>query len=263
MPWFKVDDGMHSHPKTIIAGTAAIGLWARCGSWSSDELQDGFVPTEVALHFGTRAMCKALVRSGLWTEVDGGYQFHDWGDRNPLKEHVELVRESKREAGRAGGIAAAKARANGKHPASETAAESKHSAKQNGQQVLKQNRSPGPGPVVGGSLRDGPEVSNAGEDSDHHESQTETEALEHLALDVRRLRPDWQLAKIRKAVVDARSQSGSLSRTTAAMFVVAIAGDSTSPRRVLSDGFWWEESDDRHIAALLDPRLTEVLEAVS
>lgn len=94
MPWFKIDDGFHSHPKVIAAGNAAIGLWARCGSWSSDQLTDGFVPAAVARMYGSAAEAKALVREGLWDAADGGYLMHDFHDFNPTAETVRAEREA-------------------------------------------------------------------------------------------------------------------------------------------------------------------------
>jgi hypothetical protein len=123
MPWFKVDDAFHAHPKAIAAGTAALGLWVRCGSWSAQQLTDGFVPAAVANLYGTRACARALVAAGLWLEADGGYQFHDWADKNPLREDVEANREQKRAAGRVGGKASGKSRAQSKQEPSTSEAE--------------------------------------------------------------------------------------------------------------------------------------------
>lgn len=97
MAWFKVDDGFHSHPKAMKAGTSAIGLWARCGSWSSDHSTDGFIPQEIAELYGSVTMARRLVVSGLWSEVDGGYSMHDFLDFNPSKADVVRDREAARE----------------------------------------------------------------------------------------------------------------------------------------------------------------------
>ena len=99
MTWFKVDDGFHSHPKAFRAGTAALGLWVRAGSWAASQLTDGFVPAEVVRMYGTTTMAKALVAAGLWTKVDGGYCFHQWADdgRQPTRQQVEAERAAARE----------------------------------------------------------------------------------------------------------------------------------------------------------------------
>jgi hypothetical protein len=53
----------------------------------------------------------ALVDAGLWTEVEGGYQIHDYHEYQPTKAQVWAERQQKKAAGKAGGKAAAKARA--------------------------------------------------------------------------------------------------------------------------------------------------------
>jgi hypothetical protein len=88
MPWFKVDDTLAFHAKVIAAGNAAMGLWVRAGSWSSQQTSEGFVPLAIAKTLGTTAEAQVLVRVRLWVEVDGGYVFHEWLERNPSREKV-------------------------------------------------------------------------------------------------------------------------------------------------------------------------------
>ena len=88
MAWFKLDDKVHSHPKTIMAGNAAFGLWARLGSYCSDHLTDGIVPREVAESYGTKPEIKALLRVGFIEVADGGYRVHDYLDYNPPRVKV-------------------------------------------------------------------------------------------------------------------------------------------------------------------------------
>lgn len=92
MTWFKVDDGLHSHPKALAAGTAALGLWVRCGSYCAQHLTEGFIPAAVANMYGSRSMSSALVSAGLFRKVEGGFQMHDFLDRNPSREEVERDR---------------------------------------------------------------------------------------------------------------------------------------------------------------------------
>ena len=94
MPWFKVDDKFHSHPKVIKAGNEAVGLWSRCGSYASDHLTNGFIPEEVALLYGRRELAEVLVRTKLWSRVRGGWQMHDYFDYNPSKEAVDNERRA-------------------------------------------------------------------------------------------------------------------------------------------------------------------------
>lgn len=136
MSWLKVDDGFHSHPKVMRAGTAAAGLWVRCGSYVAQHLTDGFVPREVARAYGSRAQITALVEAGLWTEVEGGWCFHDWDEHNPTAIEVRADRAAKHEAkvraGRSGGLASGVARR--KHGGS--------TAEANGEAQPKQNEAP-------------------------------------------------------------------------------------------------------------------------
>jgi hypothetical protein len=125
MTWFRVDDGLHSHPKWLRVSNAARGLWATAGAWSSDQLTDGRVPVYVLAHIGgTPELAAELVAVGLWHALpdaaehiavtgevtalvtrDGhanvcasdncsvtshrdGFVFHDWWATNPTKEKV-------------------------------------------------------------------------------------------------------------------------------------------------------------------------------
>jgi hypothetical protein len=106
IPWFKVDDQLHSHPKPRRATLAALGLWALCGSYSMAYKLDGFVPGwYVVGHRDGRKHAETLVRVGLWDnavrEHEDGYQFHDWADYQPTSEEIEAEREASRERQRA------------------------------------------------------------------------------------------------------------------------------------------------------------------
>lgn len=92
MVWFKVDDNLAFHHKTVAAGNAAMGLWVRAGSLAAEQLTDGFVADHMAAIMGTPAQIKRLVGVGLWIRVEGGYRFHDWGERNPSRAAVEAER---------------------------------------------------------------------------------------------------------------------------------------------------------------------------
>ncbi len=98
MPWFKVDDKLHSHPKRYRAGLRAMGAWVIAGSWSSDHLTDGHVPAHMLDALGIRkADADALVKAGLW-HVDGdGWRFHDWQALNPSRSAVEQRRAEDRQ----------------------------------------------------------------------------------------------------------------------------------------------------------------------
>lgn len=109
MSWFRVDDGFTDHPKVIAlrAGKhwkGALALWALAGSHCSKHLTDGFVSAAVLSHLGgTTQEADALVAVNLWTRVDGGYQFHEWDERNPTKAKVLAARAADAARKRKGG----------------------------------------------------------------------------------------------------------------------------------------------------------------
>jgi hypothetical protein len=111
MTFFGVDDGASFHRKIVAAGNAAVGLWARAGSWCARYLTDGFVPTDVARSLGTAAQAKRLVEVKLWEQCRGGYQFHDWQQCNPTATQVAELRVKRAAAGSQGGKARAQRRA--------------------------------------------------------------------------------------------------------------------------------------------------------
>mgnify|MGYP006189648135 FL=1 len=92
MVWFKVDDTLALHQKTVAAGNSAMGLWVRAGSWSMQTLSDGFIPDVIVTALGTVGQAKKLVAVGLWHPMPGGYAFHEWDDRQPTKAEVHQDR---------------------------------------------------------------------------------------------------------------------------------------------------------------------------
>lgn len=241
MPWFKVDDGFHSHPKALTAGTPALGLWVRCGSWSAQQLTDGFVPATVVALYGTKAQAAALVSAGLWVKVSGGFSFHDWQDQQPTAQRVRADRHAATERQRRAREAAASRRdksvSNGVSHGNVTP-------------VVTVPPVPVPStPVVVG--RSSPGTGRAGDNRDLGDATTTT---------CRQLRPTWTDKGIRRAYTDALSRAGSEHRASIALLRVAVAPDSQAPRRVLTDGWWWDDTDDR--ASQADDALIAHLEEV-
>lgn len=96
MPWFKVDDQLATHPKVVAAGNAAMGLWARAGSWSAQQLTDGHIPAAMVAVLGGRpADARKLVQVGLWDIAGDGYRFHDWEEYQPTRGVVEAQRSNR------------------------------------------------------------------------------------------------------------------------------------------------------------------------
>jgi len=88
--WFKVDDTLAFHEKAVRAGNSAMGLWVRAGSWSAQQLTDGFIPDDMVRMLGSHAQARRLVKENLWEPVDGGFIFHQWSahGRNPTRSEV-------------------------------------------------------------------------------------------------------------------------------------------------------------------------------
>lgn len=103
MPYMSVEDDFADHPKVVAlwggpCAADAIALWVLAGSWSSRQLTDGFIPDARVKLFPTKAKAAAeLVRVGLWTRVEGGYQFHEWSERNPSAAGVKKRRAKQAE----------------------------------------------------------------------------------------------------------------------------------------------------------------------
>ena len=110
MPWFRLDDSFDTHPKVLMAGNEAVGLYIRCGTYAARNLTDGFVGEEIVLLYGSDSLAATLVRVGLWHRARGGWMIHDYLDYNPSREEVLSKRRIRAEAGRIGGVASGKAR---------------------------------------------------------------------------------------------------------------------------------------------------------
>ena len=93
MPWFRVEDSFHGHPKVTDAGNAAVGLWVRCGTYSAQWLTDGFVTIKIAKGYGNRREVEQLLASRLWVPADDGYLMPDFLDYNPSAQQVKLERK--------------------------------------------------------------------------------------------------------------------------------------------------------------------------
>lgn len=92
-----MDDSLCNDPAVIRAGTAAFGLYARCGDYVAQQLLDGFVPSEVATQWGTPEWVSKLAAVGLWEKAPGGWRMPRYLDDNPSREKVLADRAAKAE----------------------------------------------------------------------------------------------------------------------------------------------------------------------
>lgn len=91
---FSFDDAWDNGPEVTRAGTAAFGLYCRCGAWSARNLMDGYVPAEIAAAYGTPEWAKKLVGAGLWEIAEGGYRAPHFLDRNESRDKVLRRRQA-------------------------------------------------------------------------------------------------------------------------------------------------------------------------
>ena len=111
--WAKLDDGFWMHPKVVMAGNEAVGIFARCLSYCGAYLTDGRVPEPVALSIaGGKRPLDNVVSVGLLDRLESGDLYvRDYAHYNPLRDEIEAKREQRREAGRNGGRKSAANRA--------------------------------------------------------------------------------------------------------------------------------------------------------
>lgn len=99
--WFKVDDQLAFHRKTLRAGNAAMGLWVRAGSWLSGQNRDdapGVITYAELRTMGTAAEIRKLIDAGGPGEAgflepvkhhgEKACRFHDWAEFQPISEHI-------------------------------------------------------------------------------------------------------------------------------------------------------------------------------
>lgn len=103
--WAKIDDNLWAHPKWINLPDSAKALWVSALSYCACYETDGHIsthtlPTLYPNKHRARAI-SALVKSGLWEPVNGGYVFHDWEHYQPTKARKDAERKDKRDRMRA------------------------------------------------------------------------------------------------------------------------------------------------------------------
>lgn len=106
MTWTKLDDGFWMHPKVLMAGNAAAGIFARLLSYCGAYLTDGMVPSGVVATIvgSDKKALEALWNTGMIDVLDsGGVVILDYLEHQRSKAQVEADREQKAANGRKGG----------------------------------------------------------------------------------------------------------------------------------------------------------------
>lgn len=120
MPWVKIDDMFPHHPKVAEVGPLGLAMYVAGLCYSSRYLTDGFIPRSVIpmlldfdgvsiieddedeypqseLPVNPVRIAKSLTDVGLWHQVSGGYQIHDYLKYQPSGEQVKIQREQNAE----------------------------------------------------------------------------------------------------------------------------------------------------------------------
>lgn len=97
--FLKVLCDIAKHRKFIEAGPVAGWLWLAGVGHCRLSSTDGFIHREVVpgLVPGLKGVSKAveaLVRTGLWHQVDGGYEVHDYLAMNPSKQEIAEIQQA-------------------------------------------------------------------------------------------------------------------------------------------------------------------------
>ena len=89
MAWFRLDDQITFHQKTLEAGNEAFGAWIRMGTWSSSRSLNGRVTASAAMAIaGSQQVIDRLIAAKL-LDVDGAdYAVHDYLHWNPSADEV-------------------------------------------------------------------------------------------------------------------------------------------------------------------------------
>lgn len=242
MGWVRVDDSFYDHEKFHFVGALGMAAWIAGLAYCNRNLTDGFIPSKVArtlidcdgLGYYTSNMSgrdaepmdgvDQLVACGLWREVAGGYEIHDYLDYQPSADDVKAERQ--KNANRQKSWRDRKGSSNGESNAATNAVTGSVSVTAPNPNTQPQSSPPPP-----------------------TSSEVRAEEVDSIIEEVRELRPEWSKASIRKALCDPSVQERPAGIIRVAMFLIAKDPASKLPGRLRNDGPWWE----RARSAVIEP----------
>lgn len=92
MTWLRLEDTFPEHPSIAGLSDGAYRLYVNALCYSGRNLTDGFIPRAVAPLLYPKATAKRaaeLVEVGRWEVVDGGWQIHNYLERQRSRAQVE------------------------------------------------------------------------------------------------------------------------------------------------------------------------------
>lgn len=104
MPWARLDDSFHGHPKVraVWRCRPALGLYTLALSYAmaygtEGKISKEWVEDQLPDAGERRTVVAALVRAGLWRENSHGWEIHDFLDYNPSNADITARRKADRE----------------------------------------------------------------------------------------------------------------------------------------------------------------------
>lgn len=100
MTWLKLDDKFAGHPKISPLSDAAFRLHVAGMLYAAQHETDGLIPAANIPTLTPRYQRKHLVElvdQGLWEDVRGGMQIHDFTEYNPSRAEQQAKRAAAKE----------------------------------------------------------------------------------------------------------------------------------------------------------------------
>jgi len=259
MSWARLDDNRHDHEKILGLGDglealAAVGLLDHGLTWANRHRRKSKTPGLIPWGFLRQRAGKhcaklvgMLLANGLVDAdpEDRGVFIHDFSDYGPKRDPDEASAAGKRGADSRWGNRGSPD--SNSHDSSHADSQSNSHSVSHRLAVAKDASRVGalasapaspsrPVPSSGSVGRSSPVPGRAGEERDLGEATIKA---------CRRLKPRWTDKGLQRAYADAVGRANSGHRASIALLRVAAAADSTAPRRVLTDGWWWDDTDTR------------------
>jgi len=105
--WVRVDAGLASNHKTLAllaekGGDHALCVYVFALGYCGIQGTDGFIPvTALGLIHGRSRDAQLLVDVGMWHELPGGFEVHDWREFQPSDEESKLRSDRAKKAAEA------------------------------------------------------------------------------------------------------------------------------------------------------------------
>ena len=96
MTWIKLDDTFPNNPKILPLSDKAFRLYIEGLCYANQYLTDGFLAQAVINRLDNGNAYQQMLEAGLWLEVDGGAQIHDYCEHQTTRKTVEEKRDQVR-----------------------------------------------------------------------------------------------------------------------------------------------------------------------